>query len=565
VIENPTFINFLISKKIVTEEDANALYNKFENDAFAILYSLIKNRVAPRDSLGKLWADSLAVSFLDLKKTLFQRDIVKGLPEKTAREHKIIPVYQMGGTVTVAMADPTRQDIIDEVKDILQCFISPVFSFPEDIDSAIDIEYQTKEAIDNLVEELSIKKFESVKNNASLEEMKILANEKVVLEFARSMFFLALRERASDIHIEPAEEFFIIRFRIDGILQEKFRLGISFFHPYVLHLKILATLDIVERRRPQDGRINFKLSDRTVDIRFSTVPTIYGEKVVMRLLDPLKADLEPDLSSMDFSNDSLKKIKKIINTPHGSFLITGPTGSGKTTTLYAILKELNKPGVNIMTVEDPVEYRLPGINQVQVQPAINLDFATVLRSFLRQDPDIILVGEIRDIETAKIASQAALTGHLVLATLHTNSALQAIIRLNEIGVPSYLVAPSILGAMGQRLVRKICQNCIEKQEVSPEEIEKYFIWDGTTKIYFSKGKGCHLCNFTGYFGRIAIHEVCLVNDEIRSLISQNAQIMEIEKCAMKYGFRNMRYDGFKKILRGLTTLEEINRVTLMDD
>ena len=563
--DNPLFLNFLISRKIISEADANALYQKHGKDCFLVLRSLVKNKVASKEVLGKLWGDSIAISYLDLKKTLIQKDLVRVIPEKFARSWKLIAVYQMENTVTVAMADPTQTEVVAQLKELYQCFISPVFAFPEDIEAAIDIEYQTKEAIDSLVEELTLKQFETLPSNAGLDDMKKLANERVVVDFAKSVFFLALRERASDIHVEPSEDFFKIRFRIDGVLQEKFKPGMSFFHPFVSHLKILANADIVERRKPQDGHISFKLSDRTVDIRFSSVPTIYGEKVVMRLLDPLKGDFEPALNRMDFSSEVLKQIKRVSNTAHGSFFITGPTGSGKTTTLYAILKEINKPGVNVMTVEDPVEYRLPGINQVQVHHAIDLDFASVLRSFLRQDPDVILVGEIRDMETARIASQAALTGHLVLATLHTNNALQAIIRLTEIGVPPFMVAPSIIGAMGQRLVRRICSNCREEYALSPAEIGKYFVWDGVTPVKFFRGKGCHLCNFTGYHGRVALHEICLVTDEIRDLVGRNAPVMDIEKCAKKQGFKDMRYDGFKKILRGLTTLEEVDRVTLSEE
>ena len=268
---------------------------------------------------------------------------------------------------------------------------------------------------------------------------------------------------------------------------------------------------------------------------------------------------------MNFSKSNLGKINRVIGAPNGVFFVTGPTGSGKTTTLYAVIKHINKPGINIMTIEDPVEYRLPGINQIQVNHAIDLNFASALRAFLRQDPDVILVGEIRDVESAKIVAQAALTGHLVMSTMHTNNALQAVTRLIEIGVEPFLVAPSIIGVMAQRLVRKICEHCKERYPLSPQEIEEIFIGDGNREVFFYRGAGCSYCNYTGYHGRLAIHEIFLLNQKVRELIANGASILNIQDCAKEYGFRSMRYDGLKKVLRGLTTIEEVDRITISDD
>lgn len=392
-----------------------------------------------------------------------------------------------------------------------------------------------------------------------------LSFNQAIVELAKGILILAVKERASDIHIEPGEDMVRVRFRIDGVLHERLKLDADILPPLVSRIKILASLDITEKRKPQDGRISLALPNKAIDYRLSTVPTIYGEKLVMRVLGQVKAKETPDLTDLSLSYVNLAYLKKVVESPNGVFFVTGPTGSGKTTTLYAVLKHLNKPGINIMTIEDPVEYRLNGINQVQVNHAINLDFSSALRSFLRQDPDVILVGEIRDAETAKIASQAALTGHLVLTTMHTNNALQAVTRLVEIGVEPFLVAPAIIGIMAQRLVRKICDNCKEAYALTPEQIEDLFVWDGKRAVSFYRGKGCEVCGHTGYSGRIAIHELFIMNDLIRRMVAKDASIIDIQEEARRSGFRTMRYDGIKKVLRGLTTFDEVNRVTIADE
>ncbi|MGD9580757.1 MAG: GspE/PulE family protein, partial [Vampirovibrionia bacterium] len=320
-------------------------------------------------------------------------------------------------------------------------------------------------------------------------------------------------------------------------------------------------LDIAEKRKPQDSRISYSFINKNIDIRVAIIPTTYGEKIVLRILGSSMGKDIPDLKNLNLSKNNYILAQKIISSPNGIFFITGPTGSGKTTTLFSMLKYLNKPEINILTIEDPVEYKLKGINQVQVNKKVGLDFSTALRSFLRLDPDVILIGEIRDVETAKIASQAALTGHLVLATMHTNSSLQAVTRLIEIGVEPFLVAPSLIGVMAQRLVRKICDNCKEKYSVSKEELENYFSIDTEYKnIYFYKGKGCHYCNNSGYKGRVAIHETLVINEELRRLIARDASSLDLEQEAYGRGFKSMWYDGLKKVLTGLTTIDEVKRV-----
>lgn len=563
--KNPTFLKLLVSKGIVNEENLRILREKYEDDAYIILMHLVRTGASRRIYLGRLWADSMGLSYVEMSKTLFQRSVVQRLPEKYARKHGIIPIYQFGDAITVAIANPMDALLLKETSDIIGRPVSPVFSFPEEINEAIEIEYKSADQLKVLSSKIVTDtiQIEDI-SELTRDQLQKVAGSQAVVEFVHGLMLLAVKEFASDIHIEPMEERVRVRFRIDGVLQERSRLEKSLLNPVVSRLKILANLDITERRRTQDGRINIKLPNRSIDFRFSSVPTVHGEKIVLRILGQSSTKDVPDLGELTFSKANLDMIRKMMEIPHGIFFVTGPTGSGKSTTLFSILKHLNKPGVNITTIEDPVEYRLEGISQVQVNSAVDLDFASALRSFLRQDPDIILVGEIRDMETAQIACQAALTGHLVLATLHTNSAIQAVIRLIDIGVKPFLVAPSLIGVMSQRLVRKICDHCKEKQSVSAKDLKDLFVWEGRD-VPLYHGKGCPQCNGTGYSGRIAIHEVIPIDDEIRGMISRGETVSDIQAHARKMGFPSMRYDGVKKVLRGLTTLEEVNRVTTAEE
>jgi len=559
------FLDRLVTQGLISEEDSRRLPEENKGDTFLILAHLIKNGAVQQAELGKLWGDFIGFPYVDLSKTLFQHQIAEILPDRFARKYTIILMYQFGDAITAAMKDPGNALVVEEVEKIAKSQISPVFAFPEEIEEAIDIQYQSTDSVMELCDKIDLDKFMKGSKGVSLEELQRIAGDEAVIEFTRGVFMLGIKERASDIHIEPGEESIRVRYRIDGVLQERLTLDKNLLAPLVSRIKVIAGVNIVEKRRPQDGRITFSLPKRSLDLRFSTVPTIYGEKIVLRILGQAQMRDVPDLRALEFSTTILSKLERVIETPNGVFFVTGPTGSGKTTTLYAVLKHINKPGINIMTIEDPVEYRLTGINQVQVNHAIDLDFSSALRSFLRQDPDVILVGEIRDAESARIAAQAALTGHLVMSTMHTNNALQAVTRLIEVGVEPFLVAPSIIGVMAQRLVRRICDNCKEAYPLTPQQIEEMFYnWDGKREILFYKGKGCPQCNYTGYFGRLAIHEIFIINDEVRELIAKGASILTIQESAKRSGFMNMRYDGIKKVLRGLTTIDEIDRVTVLE-
>lgn len=566
MVRNPEFLKLVVSKGMLTEEDTNNLLKKYNGDAYSILTFLVSGSAAKKNELGMLWGDSLGVAYIDLSRTMMQHHVVQKLPEQFARTSKMIPVYQFGDVITIATSNPGQIIALKEAERLVSAPVSAVFTFTEDIEDAIEIEYKSGSGLTELIDKIGMNSLFKGTTKITEDQIRKLSGDQAVIEFTRGLLLFGVKERASDIHIEPEEEMVRIRFRIDGALQERLKLDRVLMAPLISRLKIMANLDITERRRPQDGRISLSLTNRSIDFRMSSVPTIFGEKIVLRILGQVEKQKDvPDLAELDFSASLFGKLKKIIDAPNGVFFVTGPTGSGKTTTLYAVLKHLNKPIVNIMTIEDPVEYRLQGINQVQVNHLINLDFGSALRSFLRQDPDIILVGEVRDMETAKIAAQAALTGHLVLTTMHTNNALQAVTRLVEIGVEPFLVAPSIIGVMAQRLVRKICDNCKESYRLTPEQIEDYFVWDGKSEVSFYRGKGCEQCGQSGYLGRIAIHELFIMNSEIRRLVSRGASILEVQESANKSGYKPMRYDGLKKVLRGLTTIEEIDRVTVAQE
>lgn len=561
---NPSFLQSLVAEKILREDELHKLSLQFNQNAYEILMHLVTKAGYSKESLGKLWGDSLGVTYVPTEKSLFQRDVVLKISREFASKNNIILMYQMGNVITAACSNPTNYILIENAALLAGAAINPVFSFPEDIQDAIQIQYVSGNSLKDLSVEIAT--HELIKNsvNITLEQLRNIAGDSAMIKLTDDIILLAIKERASDIHIESTDECVRIRFRVDGALQEFLTLDKTLLSPLVSRLKILADLDIAEKRRPQDGRISFAMHNMSIDIRFSCVPAIYGEKIALRLLGQGFSKEIPKLENLQCSKSVYAKIKKALGSPNGIFLATGPTGSGKTTTLFSALQYLNSPDINIMTIEDPVEYRLDGVNQLQVNREIALDFASALRAFLRQDPDVILIGEIRDLETARIAAQAALTGHLVLATMHTNSSLQAITRLIDIGVEPFLVASSIIGVMAQRLVRRICNHCKEKYKPPEEKIHEMFLWDGKQEVFFYRGKGCLSCNNTGYYGRIAIHEVFIINDEIRNLVSHNASILEIQKTAEKCGYQDLRYDGIKKALRGLTTIDEIDSVTFSD-
>jgi type IV pilus assembly protein PilB len=559
VIEAAKFSAVLQEKGILSAAECRSLLTTYSNDSFAALLNLVRSDSSLREDLGVLWGNLLGVAYVDPAKTLVQYDLCSRMPEPFLRAKRVLPLYELGGAVTVAVPNPDDKALRSEMENLLNGFVSPVFAFPDQIEAALEVGLQTTTGIERLLDK-NLKRMKEEFGPVTAETLRDLSGDEGMLAFTRGLLLLALKRRASDIHIEPRKKNASIRFRIDGVLQEAFTLSTQLLNPIVSRYKILANLDIANSRLPQDGRIALALADRTVDVRFSSLPTAHGEKIVLRILGATQFASTPGLGELDFSQSISDDIERVSASPHGIFLVTGPTGSGKSTSLCALLAHLNRPGVNIMTAEDPIEYMVDGVNQTQVHDDIGLGFAEALRAFLRQDPDIIFVGEIRDAETASIAARAALTGHLVLSTLHTNSALQSITRLLDLGVDPTLLSPAMLGVMAQRLVRRLCTDCKAAHPLPAEQLDTFFTWDGVSHPEAFRAVGCKACNQTGFQGRMGVHELILMNDELRALIARAAPLGEMRAVAAAAGFKPLLYDGFKKALMGLTSFEEILRV-----
>jgi len=562
--ENPEFIELLNQKEILGREEGEGMIRKFHKNAMSVLIYLVQRGDTVKEELCRLWGDSIDFAYVNIEKTLFQPSIVEMVPEKFARQYKVIPIYKLGDAITVAAADPANRVIMERVENIVRARVSPVFSFPHDIEDAIEIEYKTRNILNDYSRQISAELLLAREaGKATIEDIRELASKDAVVEFTRSLLLLGVKERASSIHIDPGDDVVRIRFRIEGLLQNIMELEKSLLATIVSRLKVLAGADTGETRKPQKGKIYLSMLNKVIDLKFSGTPTIYGERIVIRIVGGGQMKDVPDLSELYFSKNICNRLSRLITYPNGIFFVTGPPESGKSTTLYSAIKHINSPEKNIVSIEDVIEYRVDGVSQIQLNPGVELDFSSALSSVLDQDPDVILVGKIRDDETAKKAICAAMTGCLVLTTLYANNALQTISRLIEIGADPFLLAPSVIGVMAQRLVRQLC-HCKEKYLLSPDEIRKMFIWDGKTKVFFYRAKGCSHCKHTGFHGRIAIHELFLINHEIRRLITNNAPFADICESAVKAGFQSMHYDGIKKVLRGLTSIDEINRVVVPD-
>jgi type IV pilus assembly protein PilB len=493
--------------------------------------------------------------------------VLKLVPKEVAMKHMVVPVNRAGATLIVAMSDPSNIFAIDELKFLTQYNIEPVVAAESAIDEAIRRYYDRGPDLGQMLDEFGSEgvEFESGREtDFNVVDLENQAGEAPVVKLCNAILLSAIKKQASDIHVEPYEKFFRVRFRLDGILQEEMRPPLKMRNAITSRLKIMASMDIAERRLPQDGRIKLKFGqDKEMDFRVSCLPTLYGEKIVLRLLD--KSNLQLDMTKLGFEARPLEDFKEAIKRPYGMVLVTGPTGSGKTTTLYSALSELNGTESNISTAEDPVEFNLAGINQVQMHEEIGLNFATALRSFLRQDPNIIMVGEIRDFETAEIAVKAALTGHLVLSTLHTNDAPSTVSRLLNMGVEPFLVTASVNLVLAQRLARKICNDCKEPIEKLPEALLRMGMSEqqaSMATIY--RGRGCKSCGNTGYRGRIALYEVMPFTDDLKELVLQGASATEMKHEMIRKNIATLRMAGINKILEGVTTPEEILRTTVDD-
>jgi type IV pilus assembly protein PilB len=526
----------------------------------AQLQALIDLKLLSKEEATRQWANSIGIAYVDVLVSAITDESVAAIPLEIARKARAIGLYVIDGVLTVAMATPQNAELIRRLQQIAQIPLSPVFGLPCEINDAIAIHYSTEQTLTDSLHELEKDSIFS-RPDTSSDRLEQLAESESLVRVLDEVVYFALRERASDIHIEPHESQTRIRFRVDGMMREVVTFSRKLHRAVISRLKILCGLNISESRFPQDGRFSVSVGTNKADFRLSCIPTVNGEKAVLRILAASGRRANMTLDKMLISQPVLQPLKRLMQSPNGILFVTGPTGSGKTTTLYSALTEINNPGINISTIEDPVEIQLAGINQSQVNAHIDLKFSTLLRSFLRQDPDVILIGEIRDLETAKIATEAALTGHLVLATLHTNTAPQAIVRLMEIGVESYMVAPAIIGVLAQRLAARICDKCKEAYYPPRETLLRYFEEEGLTEVPFYRGRGCAHCRGTGYHGRVAFHELVLITEEIRQLITERKSTQEIARAAARVGYRPLRYDGLRKVLLGLTTIEEIEQNT----
>lgn len=570
----------LVSSSLITSEQLLDALEYQKKSGLKLGQILIEKGYITEKQLLEFLSKQFSIKFIEISKIELNPDIVSIIPESMAKRYSLIAISKENNVLSVAMVDPLNIVILDEVKLMTGYNVEPIFALEDDINNAIEKYYggqSSKEALDEILKKTQSSDSEG---DLSVVESKEGGKDDIIsleskgeaapiIKMVNIIISSAIKSHASDIHIEPSHKETKVRFRIDGVLHPQPSVPKRFHNAIVSRLKIMASLDISERRIPQDGRIKIKISEKEIDFRLSVLPCVYGEKIVMRILD--SSGLKLKLEDLGFEPENLAIFSKCIKAPHGINLITGPTGSGKSTTLYSALSTLNTPDVNISTIEDPVEYNLEGINQVGVNPDVGLTFASGLRSFLRQDPDIIMVGEIRDFETMSIAINAAMTGHLVFSTLHTNDAPGAITRIGMMGIEPFLTSSTLLMVVAQRLVRTICKNCKESYEVKPELLSglgapKSLIENNIKngKIYLYKGRGCQNCSNTGYKGRVGIHEILEVSDPIRELIIDKANSNKIKEVAKKNGMITLRESALRKMMMGLTTVEEVIRVTGSD-
>ncbi|MBN1522771.1 MAG: Flp pilus assembly complex ATPase component TadA [Candidatus Aureabacteria bacterium] len=544
----------LIAHNIVAKEEFEEAMNSSEESGVSFVDILIENFNVDKNDIYNTIAELYNVPYVDLSEYVSDPKVIELISEDLARKYTVFPVFKIGNVLTVSMSDPTDIVAIDQIRLNSEVEVEPCLSSKKDILESINKNYRATDAMQGIVDSIGDTSLGSFFTAGDTAESPVTKLVNVIIK-------QAVMDRASDIHIEPEEDFLRIRFRIDGILYEIPQLPKHLQSSIISRVKVISSLDIAETRIPQDGHFKMNIDNKEMDARISTVPTVFGENVVIRLLNP--ANILMQLEDLGFTEDSLVKFEKMISLPYGIILTTGPTGSGKTTTLYATLNRVNSIEKNVITIEDPVEYKIGLVRQIPVNIKTGVTFANGLRAILRQDPDIVMVGEVRDTETAEISVQAALTGHLVFSTLHTNDASGALTRLVNMGVEPFLISSSVVGVIAQRLVRKICEFCKEPYTPSPAAVKKWGLTakDGG-KVTLYKGTGCPECRGTGYKGRIGIYEVLEIDDGIRKMIIEGTPSHEIKNYAVKErGLKVLGVDGIQKVLSGITTLEEVSRVT----
>jgi type IV pilus assembly protein PilB len=549
--------DILLEGGLVSPTQLEAAYEEQQRVGRALGRVLIEQGVLTESQLVAALATQIGLRFVDLSDFAVDGSAVGRVPGTVCRRHSAMPIGFEDGKLLVAMADPANVFAIDDIRSLTGMDVKPVVATRADIAAAIDRYYRADSDLDDISAVLDAQEEED-----ELSKVKEIVEDAPIVKYVNLLITQAIQDRASDIHLEPTEHDLRVRFRIDGVLHEVMRSPKAIQSGVISRLKIMADINIAERRIPQDGRLSVNAHGRKIDLRVATLPTVWGEKVVMRILDNSTARL--DLTDLGFSENNYERYSRSFTKPYGMILVTGPTGSGKSTTLYATLNIVSRPEVNVITVEDPVEYRLPGINQVQTNNKAGLTFASALRSILRSDPDIVLIGEIRDHETAQIAVEAALTGHLVLATLHTNDAPSAITRLTEMGIEPFLVGSALDCVLAQRLTRRLCERCKEAYTPEPTELEAFGVpWKhGQPFPTRYRPTRCSTCSKTGYKGRVALHEIMTVGEEVERLTVQRASAASIAEVARAEGMLTLRQDGISKVAQGITSIEEVLRVVV---
>jgi type IV pilus assembly protein PilB len=568
-------IDLLVSKKVLTEAQLQPAVEEARKGDKPIQQIIVEKKILEKNVLLKILADDWRVKAVSLTDMEVDLDVVKAIPEATAKRHRAVPFAKEENVLFVAMVDPRDFFAVEDIQLRTGFEVQPYLALPGDVNALLDKAYgvatTSSAAADVSVED--ILKGVNGTGGGNTEELTVGAVDEVsdvaevsadapeVEKLVNAIILGALQNKASDIHIEPFEKKLLLRYRIDGSLREApFSLPNGYRNALIAKIKIMTNqMDITEHRKPQDGRIQVTAKGNPIEFRVNVVPTVFGESCVMRVLD--RTSVQVEMSKMGFLPDTLERFKEVLQRPYGLILVCGPTGSGKSTTLYAALNSINTPDMKILTAENPVEYTLPGIVQVNVNQEIGFDFASALRSFLRQDPDIVMVGEIRDKETAQIAMEAAMTGHLVFSTIHTNDAPSAVARLHEMGVPNFLVASTIEAVLAQRLVRRVCKECREPIQATPDMIKIFNEHKiDISKATFFKGKGCGVCNLVGYKGRIGVHELLIMNNDIRALCLEEVAAGPIREKAVQNGLRPLFVDGLIKVTMGMTTVEEVYSV-----
>ena len=552
----------LVEQKIVTSDQLREAEKVKAQTGRSLGEALISLNYLTQEELISLISDKLEIPYIDLSGYVVESEVIKLVPEQTARRHKLIPLFKVEDTLTVAMADPMNIFALDDIRIHTNLNVEPAISSEESIEKAINEYYGGANLIDETAESIKLDLGEESADKLTAERIERITELQPIIKLVNQIVLEAVKDRASDIHLEPNKEAFDVRYRIDGVLRKVSSVPKTLQFPVASRVKIWANLDIAEKRLPQDGRIQTKIGLKDIDLRVSTFPTIFGEKIVLRILDKSYASFQ--LGDIGFSVDNLRIFRSLLKRPSGLIFITGPTGSGKTTTLYSAINTVISPEKNIVTLEDPVEYQIKYVNQGQINPKAGLTFASGLRSILRQDPDVIMVGEVRDFETAELVIRAALTGHLVFSTLHTMDAAGAITRLIDVGVQPFLIASSVAGILAQRLVRKNCFKCIQEYTPPRKLLNEVGLKDNN-ELKFYRGKGCKDCGRSGYKSRTGVFEVVKMTDTIKEHIIGGASAGKIREAARQEGFTSLLEDGLEKVSQGITTIEEVLRETFIED